>query len=198
MCSGNLIPGSQRTFHSLAHQLSKTNMDKKNNRPEGRKTPHKYPIPMWQMVADIMTGLPDVTVRHVSSLTQPFHFPLPRHLGGISPADVVLLCTTAACPTLTWCCLEGEINRTLHCRLAPQGLVHCGCCLAYVCALVQQCSERNGDAVSMEVVVCRARCWTSGRHWRPTLSTAPGWTGASRLERICLSFRMSYQGTCDE
>ena len=61
---GKLVQGSQRSLKSLKARYHATRLDQLNHRPEDkrRKTAHKYPIPTNKMVANIMEGLPDLTV----------------------------------------------------------------------------------------------------------------------------------------
>jgi hypothetical protein len=51
----------------LRHSQIKT--ERMHQRPEGRKTPHKYPIAMWRMVAEVMATFPGNTVRHGAKRT---------------------------------------------------------------------------------------------------------------------------------
>jgi hypothetical protein len=65
---------------SLSVRISQANVDKQNHRVQGRKPIHKYPIPMWRMVAETMTCLPESTVRTDSPLTPARAVSLPRWL----------------------------------------------------------------------------------------------------------------------
>jgi hypothetical protein len=66
--AGELLGGTERSVDTLRRRHSKDTVDKANHRSGNRKTPHKYPIAMWKMVADVMAGLPDQTVRLLSNV----------------------------------------------------------------------------------------------------------------------------------